>query len=568
MAAARRCGGPRTARDGQKILLAASKVPCGIRGLGAKFMGNLRERRAHSPVFPRSLTKTRQSAGGRPVRGRDGPARWAARESASKRSGHERWSDSTAAPPRLFVAGAIFFPVGAAVRARRPRHHLWRLCGREQDHAGRSGGAVHLWRHGGERFRPLRDRRRRAPLAVAHPARGRRPGQELRRYGQAQSVRAGGALPRRPRRRLHRLRRMRLEPGAARPVHGGEPGRFRPLSAAHALHRGVLRRCARRSGRVLDLAIPAVRAGRHRVRASASLRVPTITHSGRGRTVGARRYPRRSSRGAHPGGAVLPAARPQLDLARVAPSLVDAADRRQSTRCPARPAGRIEKRSLARRRRAAPRTLYTDLERARQALCSAELAFPLVATPDVGRRGACRIDDISALRDYLRQFPPGEKLILQRFVSCEGEASVLYARLPGAQHGRILSLLVRTGDGYRDGRRYITPKLEARLDAIAQGMREFHYGRFDLRFASADELVRGEGFSIVDIKGIGRGANEVWDASLPFAEIYRGLIDRQRIMFLIGEKNRARGFEPVGCAGFLTSMVRQSQLGRRYPASA
>ncbi len=219
-------------------------------------------------------------------------------------------------------------------------------------------------------------------------------------------------------------------------------------------------------------------------------------------------------------------------------------------------------------RSAAPRTLYTDLERARQALCSAELAFPLVAMPDVGRRGACRIDDISALRDYLRQFRPGEKLILQRFVPCEGEASVLYARLPGAQHGRILSLLVRTGDGYRDGRRYITPKLEARLDAIAQGMREFHYGRFDLRFASADELVRGEGFSIVDIKGIGRGANEVWDASLPFAEIYRRLIDRQRIMFLIGEKNRARGFEPVGCAGFLTSMVRQSQLGRRYPASA
>src|SRR5712691_9664857 len=86
MAAARRCGGPRTARDGQKILLAASKVPCGIRGLGAKFMGNLRERRAHSPVFPRSLTKTRQSAGGRPVRGRDGPARWAARESASERT--------------------------------------------------------------------------------------------------------------------------------------------------------------------------------------------------------------------------------------------------------------------------------------------------------------------------------------------------------------------------------------------------------------------------------------------------------------------------------------------------
>src|SRR5262249_11902372 len=177
-------------------------------------------------------------------------------------------------------------------------------------------------------------------------------------------------------------------------------------------------------------------------------------------------------------------------------------------------------------RSAAARSLYADLERVRQALGSAELAFPLVASPDVGRRGACRIDDMSALREYLRQFPPGGKLVLQRFVPSPGEASCLISRLPGAQNGRILSLLVRTGDVYCDGRRHITQKLEARLDAIAQGMREFHYGRFDLRFASADELRHGEGFSIVDIKGIGRSANEVWDASLPFAEIYRALIDR------------------------------------------
>jgi hypothetical protein len=55
---------------------------------------------------------------------------------------------------------------------------------------------------------------------------------------------------------------------------------------------------------------------------------------------------------------------------------------------------------------------------------------------------------------------------------------------------------------------------------------------------------------------------------MPLAEIYRRMIDRQRIMFLIGEKNRARGFEPVGCADMVKSMLRQSQLSRRYPASA
>ena len=221
------------------------------------------------------------------------------------------------------------------------------------------------------------------------------------------------------------------------------------------------------------------------------------------------------------------------------------------------------------------RTLYADLAAARRWLYEAGLEFPVIAKPDVGS-GARRIEDLAALREYLRAFPAGEKLMLQRFVPHGGEATVLYARLPGMQSGRILSLTFRygshlTGAGralYRDARRYITPELEARLDGIARSMHEFHYGRFDLRFASSDELMRGEHFCMVEINGIGSEANHACDPSLPLIEIYRRLVDQQRIMFLIGEKNRARGFEPVACADVLKSLVRRSQLSRRYPASA
>jgi hypothetical protein len=217
-------------------------------------------------------------------------------------------------------------------------------------------------------------------------------------------------------------------------------------------------------------------------------------------------------------------------------------------------------------RSAGPRTLFTDLERARQSLFGAGLAFPLIARPDVGRHGLSRIDDIPALREYLRHFRAGEKLLLQRFVPSSGEAAVLYARLPGAQCGRILSLTFRAGGQWRDASRHVTPELEARLDAIARSMREFHYGRFHLRFASTDEFMRGENFSVIEINGIRSGTN--CDPPLPLAEAYRRLADQQRIMFLIGEKNRARGFAPVGCADVLKSLFRQFQFGRRYPASA
>ena len=84
-----------------------------------------------------------------------------------------------------------------------------------------------------------------------------------------------------------------------------------------------------------------------------------------------------------------------------------------------------------------PRTLFGDLERARQSLFAAGLAFPLIAKPDVRHGRPCKIDDAPAFREYLRHFPAGEKLILQRFVSHSGEAAALYeaagcAKWPGS----------------------------------------------------------------------------------------------------------------------------------------
>jgi membrane protein DedA with SNARE-associated domain len=225
-------------------------------------------------------------------------------------------------------------------------------------------------------------------------------------------------------------------------------------------------------------------------------------------------------------------------------------------------------------RSAAPSTLYIDLERARQLLAGADLAFPLVAKPDVGRGGARRVDEPGQLREYLRHFPAGEKLILQRIVPEAVAATALYARLPGATSGRILSLTLRQGPTaggrghvcYRDARRCITPELEAVIDAIARMMPEFHYGRFDLRFASPEELMRGKRLSIIEINGMTGAAKESWDPSLPLGEVYRRMVEQQRIMFLIGDKNRARGFTPIDCADVVWSLV--SRFRRLYQFAA
>ncbi len=246
--------------------------------------------------------------------------------------------------------------------------------------------------------------------------------------------------------------------------------------------------------------------------------------------------------------------------------------------------------------------------------------------------GVRLINDAGELGHYIEHFPHGEKLILQRFIPHAAEAAVLYARLPGQARGRILSLTYRyfphvIGDGratvrelifsdaraqwksalhlgidpshkgvgpldlrrvptagevvqialignqragalYRDASLHITAALEQRFESIARSMSEFHYGRFDLRFESVEALMRGEDFSIVEINGIGGESIDVWDPRLPVSEVYRRLVEHQRILFSIGQRNRARGFRPTGIGEFLGSLVRQTQLIRRYPASA
>ena len=245
--------------------------------------------------------------------------------------------------------------------------------------------------------------------------------------------------------------------------------------------------------------------------------------------------------------------------------------------------------------------------------------------------GVCRVDGRERLERYIADYPAGASFILQRLVPYAAEAAVLYARLPGESSGRILSLTLRyfphvIGNGrqsvreliaaderarwkcalhlgadashrgvdadelnrvpaqgevvrialignqragalYRDGRRHITAALQTRFNSIARGMTEFHYGRFDLRFASLDAFMRGEEFAIVEINGIGGEAIDCWDPRLTVGEVYRRLVDQQRLLFLIGERNRARGFRPTTGGDFLGAVIRQTQLIRRYPAS-
>ncbi|HYF90264.1 DedA family protein [Azospirillum sp.] len=256
----------------------------------------------------------------------------------------------------------------------------------------------------------------------------------------------------------------------------------------------------------------------------------------------------------------------------------------------------------------------------------AGLSFPLVAKPDIGWRGigVRLVRDSADLRTYLAGFPAEARVILQEHVDYAGEAGIFYVRKPGERHGRIFSMTFRyyphvVGDGrsslreliaadpraswkadlhhealadrldevpaagrtvrlslvgssrvgglYKDACGHVTATLTARFDEIADQMPGFHFGRFDVRFASVERLAVGEDFRIIEVNGAGAEAIHMWDPEFRLAAAYATLFHQQSLMFEVADACRAQGAKPLTAWELISYQRRQQTLLPLYPAS-
>jgi hypothetical protein len=120
---------------------------------------------------------------------------------------------------------------------------------------------------------------------------------------------------------------------------------------------------------------------------------------------------------------------------------------------------------------------------------------------------------------------------------------------------------------FRDGSHLVTPEMEARFDAIAQALPEFHFGRFDVRFDRFGDVQMGQGFTILEINGAGAESTHIWDRRTGLVKAWRDLMRQYKWLFAIGAANRARGFRPMRWADFLAAYKREKALTPLYPAT-
>ena len=266
------------------------------------------------------------------------------------------------------------------------------------------------------------------------------------------------------------------------------------------------------------------------------------------------------------------------------------------------------------------------VEAAKTALSTAGLAFPVVAKPDMGQRGAGvrPLYDEKQLERYLDLFPSEATICFQRLVPYPHEAGLLYHRLPTEERGRITSITIKefptvTGDGektlrdliiadrrasllreiffarhekrlawvpkagedfrlvfagnhaqgcvFKDGMHILTPALANRIDEIAKSLPEFYFGRFDVRFRDLDTFQRGEDFQIVEINGAGAEATHIWDPDGTLFHAYSTLFKQFAMLFKIGDLNRKDGHAPLPPLQFLKDVVLYHRLARKYPSA-
>jgi len=261
------------------------------------------------------------------------------------------------------------------------------------------------------------------------------------------------------------------------------------------------------------------------------------------------------------------------------------------------------------------------------AIDAAGLQFPLVAKPDQGQRGA----GVQVLRSgaqllaYLAVFPRGAHILFQGLVDLPMEAGIFYVRDPKTDAGRILSVTLKefpevVGDGertldalirthprarhavqiyarrhadrlqdvlprgerlrlvfagnhcqgavFRDGRELMTPELTAHIDGLARQIPGFDFGRFDIRFRDVESFRRGQDYGIVELNGAGAEATHIWDPEARLVDAYRALFEQFEIAFAIGDRNRARGVEPLGHWTLAKELIGYFRLSQSYPPTS
>ncbi len=254
----------------------------------------------------------------------------------------------------------------------------------------------------------------------------------------------------------------------------------------------------------------------------------------------------------------------------------------------------------------------TSWEQVQREIQEARLSFPLVAKPNIGERGfqVEKLQEMAQLEAY--HSGVSQDYIVQEFLTYPIELGVLYCRLPNDVKGKVTSVTIKEflkvkGDGsssiaqlmqqsdrarfqmeavsvrwkgtidrvlakdeemvlepignhcrgtrFVSGQHLIQEPIHDVFDRIVADMEGFHYGRFDLKVRSLEDLYQGEHIRIMELNGASSEPGHIYDTSRGLFRAYKDLAYHWDLLAAIALQNRARKIEPVSFKKALSTFL-------------
>lgn len=242
-----------------------------------------------------------------------------------------------------------------------------------------------------------------------------------------------------------------------------------------------------------------------------------------------------------------------------------------------------------------PRESFDEVRRKVKA---SGLSYPVIAKPDLGMQGVLvrKIADEKQLESY-HKLTPGDYL-LQDFIDLPMEFSVFHIRYPGETKGIVTGFILKEylqvhGDGrstllqliqhhpkakYREeemrhmhagkldlvipkGEKYLLSftgnhnrgakfinlhkEIDQHLcdvfDKISVEAGHFHFGRYDLKCTSVEDLKAGRNISILEFNGAGAEPNHIYDCGMSYFNALQEIVRHWEHLYRISRINYSKG---------------------------
>jgi hypothetical protein len=227
------------------------------------------------------------------------------------------------------------------------------------------------------------------------------------------------------------------------------------------------------------------------------------------------------------------------------------------------------------------------------------LRFPLIGKPDIGGRGrgVKALKDESDVRAYVQK--AFLDFHIQEFVAYKNEVGIFYCRFPDQQKGIITGIVKKeflsvTGNGksmirellmkekrailqmssleriygkeldavlpeaekkilvpygnhargaeFLDFSHWIDEEITETIDAVCKQVKNFYFGRLDIRYNTWEELKQGKNFSVIEVNGAGSEPTHIYDPKHSLFFAWKEIIRHWVILLRISRMNHKKGY--------------------------